>query len=94
MESLRQEMRSFIGVSVESLRGEIRLVADGVLTNGRRIDEQSHRIDENTGRVDTLSGRVGSLEDTVSGLSVRVGSLEHTVSRVFADHEARFRALE
>jgi chromosome segregation ATPase len=43
-----QETRSFVGVTVESLRHEIRIVADGVLGNGRRIDEANRRLDENT----------------------------------------------
>ncbi|MGE0160314.1 MAG: hypothetical protein AB7T31_12960 [Gemmatimonadales bacterium] len=73
MESLRSEMRSFVGVSVESLRSEIRLVADGVVTNGRRIEENGRRID-------ALTDRVGGLEVAVSARFAdheeRLGALE------------------
>ncbi len=76
----KQETRAFVEVSVESLRYEIRLVADGVLTNQRSIEETNRRLDEHGGRIDALSQRVERLETTVSNR--------------FADHEERLRVLE
>jgi hypothetical protein len=63
---LRDETRTIIEVTVESLRDEIRVVADGVLTNGRRIEENGRRIDEVTRRLDALSDRVGHVETILS----------------------------
>jgi len=67
-----QDLRSFIGVSVESLQHEIRIVADGVLVANRRIDENtraveehSRRLDENTDAIAALTERVGRLETSV-----------------------------
>jgi len=77
---VHEETRTVVQVSVESLRDEIRGVADGVLTNGRRIEENGRRID-------VLSGRVDALTD-------RVGRLEGTVSAGFAAQDSRIRALE
>ncbi len=89
-----EETRTFVQVSVESLRDEIRVVADGVLTNGHRIQENGRRIEENGRcieenghRIDVLSGRVDALTD-------RVGRLEDTVSASFAAQDSRIRALE
>jgi hypothetical protein len=98
---VHEETRAFVQVSVESLRDEIRVVADGVLTNGRRIEENGRRIDENgvridvlSGRVDVLSGRVDVLSGRVDALTDRVGRLEGTVSAGFAAQDSRIRALE
>ena len=84
---VHEETRTFVLVSVESLRDEIRVVADGVLTNGRGIEENGRRIEALSGRVDGLSGRVDALTD-------RVGRLEDTVSAGFAAQESRIRTLE
>jgi chromosome segregation ATPase len=65
MDLNRQETRA-LGVTVEALRGEIRIVADGVLAanrrldeNTRRLDEHSRRLDENTQRLDENTQRLG-----------------------------------
>jgi CII-binding regulator of phage lambda lysogenization HflD len=81
-----QDLRSFIGVSVESLRHEIRIVADGVLEAHRRIDrntraleEHSRRLDENTQRLDEHGRRLDDNTRAVDALTERVGRLETTV---------------
>lgn len=83
----KEEIRAFVGVSVESLRHEIRLVADGVLTNrgaieelGSRVDEQGRRLDQNTDRIEALTHTVASLQATVSTR--------------FQDHDERLGASE
>jgi chromosome segregation ATPase len=105
---VHEETRTFVQVSVESLRDEIRVVADGVLTNGRRIEangrrieengrrieENGRRIEENGRRIDALSGRVDALSGQVDVLTDRVGRLEGTVSAGFAAQDSRIRALE
>ncbi len=53
----QQETKSFVGVIVESLRHEIRLVADGVLTNTRAIEGAHRRIDANTRAIEDLGTR-------------------------------------
>jgi hypothetical protein len=57
---IKEETRTIVAVTVESLRDDIRRVADGVLENGRRIEGLSVRVD-------ALTDRVGDLESTVSG---------------------------
>ena len=105
---VKEETRVIIQVSVESLRDEIRVVADGVLTNGRRIEENGRRIEENGRRIEENTvrieengrrieengRRIEALTVRVDALTHRVGSLERTVSTGFADHESRIRALE
>jgi hypothetical protein len=86
----KQEMRALIEVSVESLRDEIRIVADGVLINGRRIDEQTRRIDANTTRIDANTASIDANTASIEGLSVRVGRLEDRMGRV----EGRLSGLE
>jgi hypothetical protein len=85
-------MRAFVGVSVKSLRHEIRVVAAGVLTNQRAIEEntralEGHRLDEHGRRLDVNSDRIDALTHRVEGL-------ETVVSTRFADHEVRLSALE
>ena len=60
------EMRRYFDVVGESLRGDIRGVAEGMALLSQRTDG---RFDEYTGRTDSLEGRVLTLE-------VRVTSLE------------------
>lgn len=105
---VKEETRVVIQVSVESLRDEIRMVADGVLTNGRRIeengrrieengrriDENGRRIDENGQRIEENGQRIEALSVRVDALTQRVGSLEDTVASGLAEHESRIRALE
>jgi methyl-accepting chemotaxis protein len=55
---LQAETRTFVQVSVESLRDEIRVVADGVLTNGLRIEENGRRIEENGRRIEENGLRI------------------------------------
>jgi hypothetical protein len=50
----QQETRAFVGVSVEALSHEIRLVADGVLTNRQLIEANGARIDTLTDHVEKL----------------------------------------
>ncbi|MSR20033.1 MAG: hypothetical protein EXR91_03525 [Gemmatimonadetes bacterium] len=88
------ETRTIVQVTVESLRHEIRLVADGVLQNGRRIDENGRRIDENTGRIEANGQRIEALTIRVDTLTERVDTLETSVSGRFADHESRLVRLE
>jgi len=83
----RQETRALVGVSVESLRHEIRLVADGVLTNRRLIEENGARIEDNSARIEDNSARIEALTQRMAGV-------ETTVSARFADHEERLRVLE
>jgi hypothetical protein len=91
---IQEETRTFVQVSVESLRDEIRVVADGVLTNGRRIEENGRRIEENGRRIEENGRRIDVLGTRIDVLTDRVGRLEETVSTSFAHHEARLRALE
>jgi uncharacterized coiled-coil DUF342 family protein len=105
---VHEETRTFVQVSVESLRDEIRVVADGVLENGRRIDENGRRIDDNTRRIEENGHRIDAnghrieengrrIEENgrrIDALTDRVGRLEGTVAAGFAQHEARIRALE
>ena len=88
------ETRTIVQVTVESLRHEIRLVAEGVLQNGRRIDENGRRIDENTGRIEANGQRIEALTIRVDTLTERVDTLETSVSGRFADHESRLVRLE
>jgi hypothetical protein len=86
--------RAFVGVSVESLRHEIRLVADGVLTNRRAIEENSRRIDDLSGRVDEQGRRFDTNTDRLEALTHTVASLQSAVSVRFQDHEERLGSLE
>ena len=88
------ETRTIVQVTVESLRHEIRLVAEGVLQNGRRIDENGRRIDENNGRIEANGQRIEALTIRVDTLTERVDTLETSVSGRFADHESRLVRLE
>jgi predicted RNase H-like nuclease (RuvC/YqgF family) len=55
---IRDETRTVVEVTVESLRHEIRLVADGVLQNGRRIDVLTGRVEENGRRIEENGRRI------------------------------------
>ncbi len=95
------ETRTIVQVTVESLRHEIRLVAEGVLQNGRRIDENGRRIDENGRRIDENNGRIEANGQRIEALTIRVDTLtervdtlETSVSGRFADHESRLVRLE
>jgi hypothetical protein len=60
----QRETRAFVGVSVEALGHEIRLVADGVLTNRLLIEANGARIDTLAERVEQLDIRMTArLED-------------------------------
>jgi methyl-accepting chemotaxis protein len=85
----KQEMRALIEVSVESLRDEIRIVADGVLTNGRRIDEQTRRIDEHSRRIDENTRRIDEQSQRIDEQSQRID--EH--SRRMDENTAGLAAL-
>ena len=90
----KDEILAFVGVSVESLRHEIRSVADSVVTNGRRIDELSGRVDEQGRRLDQNTNAIEAHGRRIDELTHRVGSLETTVSTRFQEHEERLTAPE
>jgi hypothetical protein len=101
-------LRSFVGETTEALRSEIRIVADGVLTNGRRIAEntrvleqhgrtiesQTHVIEMHGRKLDEHGRKLDEQGRAIGTLSERVGDLEDTVGSLFQDHESRIRALE
>jgi hypothetical protein len=96
----KQETRA-LGVTVESLRHEIRLVADGVLTNrrlieanGARIEENTARIEDNSARIEANGARIEANGARIDALTKRVERLEVTVSARLDDHEDRLRILE
>jgi hypothetical protein len=88
----RQETRG-VGVSVESLRHEIRLVADGVLEANRRLDENTRAVEEHSRRLDDHGRRLDDhgrrLDDhgrrldentrAIDALTERVGRLDAAV---------------
>ena len=108
VERMQEETRTIVQVSVESLRDDLRAVADGVLANGRRIDENRVRIEdngrridenrvrieENGRRIDAVGSQVAALTGRVDVLEKGVSGLEKTVSGRFADHEERIGRLE
>jgi len=77
---IKDETQRVVEVTVEALRHDIRLVADGVLRNGRRIEENGRRIEALSGRVDTLTDRVDTLTGRVDTLTDRMDGLERSVS--------------
>ena len=93
---VRDETRTIIQVSVESLRDEIRVVADGVLTNGRRIEENGRRIEENGRRIEDNGRRIEEngrrIEENgrridengrrIDAVSVRLDALSERVGRL------------
>jgi hypothetical protein len=66
-----EETRRIVMVSVEDLRGEIRLVAEGVTANRRRIEENGRRIDALTDRFDLLAVRQDDHEERLDRLERR-----------------------
>jgi hypothetical protein len=80
----RQETRA-LGVTVESLRHEIRLVADGVLEANRRIDENTRAIEENGRHLDDHGRR---LDDQGRRLDENTRAIEEN-SRRLDEHGRR-----
>ena len=90
-----------VEVGNESLRDDLRAVAEGVLANsrkieenGRRIEDNGAKIEENSLKIDALTTRVGTLTSKVGTLTSKVGALEASVSTRFDDHEQRIASLE
>lgn len=63
IEGVIEETRQMLGVSVEALRGEIRLVAEGVSVNRERTEENGRRIDTLSGRFDAVEHRIDDHEE-------------------------------
>jgi len=105
---VHEETRTFVQVSVESLRDEIRVVADGVLTNGRRIEangrrieengrrieENGRRIEENGRRIEENGRRIDALSGRVDALSGQVDVLTDRVGRLEGTVSAGFAAQD
>jgi len=100
----KQEIRAFVEVTVESLRYEIRLVADGVLANrraieqntrvleehGRLIEGNSIRIEENSIRIEENSVRIEENGIRIEENSVRIEALTSRVERLEGTVSTRF----
>ena len=98
------ETRTIVQVTVESLRHEIRLVADGVLQNGRRIDvntsrieengrrieENGRRIEENTSRIEENTSRIEANGQRIEALTIRVDTLTERVDTLETSVSGRF----
>jgi len=86
------EMKRHFDVTAESMRGEIRLIAEAVGSLEEKVDREVHRLDEKLDRgfADTqamirfshaeLERRVRSLEQVVADLQSRVERLESTAN--------------
>jgi chromosome segregation ATPase len=81
-----REIRAFVGVSIESLRAEVRQVADGVAGNreliekcnqglaecNRRIEENGLRIEANSARIDDQSARIDQQSARIDQQTARI----------------------
>lgn len=63
-------------VTVEALRGEIRIVAEGVTGNGRKIEANRIAIGENGRRIDSLAVRFDRVELRIGEHEARLTRLE------------------
>ena len=93
-----------VEVGNESLRDDLRAVAEGVLANSRKIEENGRRIEDNgakieenslkidalTTRVGTLTSKVGTLTSKVGTLTSKVGTLTSKVGALEASVSTRF----
>jgi hypothetical protein len=75
LDRVQAEIKTFVGVTVDALRSDVRAVADGVLTNGRRIDGLISTVDTLTLRVDGLTLRVDGLTLRVHDMNSRLDDL-------------------
>ena len=91
---IEEETRTIVAVTVESLRDDIRQVADGVLENGRRLEENGRRLEENGRRLEENGRRLDGVSTRLEALTNRVDDLESTVSGRLDHHEERIRRLE
>jgi len=77
---IKDETQRVVEVTVEALRHDIRPVADGVLQNGRRIEENGRRIEANGLRIEENGRRIEALSGQVDTLTDRMDGLERSVS--------------
>ena len=83
-----------VEINQESMRDDLRAVAEQVGANSRKIEDNGIRIETLTSRVDALTSGFNALASRFDGMASRFDGLEATVSTRFDDHERRIVRLE
>ncbi len=99
------DIKRHFDIVAESLRDEIRLVADGVAMNSERLDGVEGRLDRIDGRLDRVEGELGSFRAEVrrefaevrSAIKLSYAELDGRLTRLetsHADLQSRIERLE
>jgi len=88
------EAKRHAGVLVESVRNDIRIVAEAVATLVIKVDSLTDRVDSLADRVDSLADRVDSLAGRVDSLTDRVDSLSGRFDSFAGRFDSLTRRLE
>jgi chromosome segregation ATPase len=86
-----EDIKRHFDIVAESLRDEIRLVADGVAMNSERLDRVDGRLDRVDGRLDRVEGELVSFRVEVRREFAEVRS---AIKLSYAELDGRLTKLE
>ncbi len=76
------EIKRHFDIVAEGLRGEIRLVADGVAMNSEHLDRVEGRLDGVEGKLVRVEGRLDRVETGLDGVEGKLVRVEARLDRI------------